>query len=68
MPTGKSLKIRQILAGQVGTTTAKLALEIASAKDKNFLRTALNMTDKYSGPDRQQKIDVLNQTLQNLAR
>jgi tetratricopeptide (TPR) repeat protein len=52
---------------KVGTTTAKIGTRNSVSQAREFLRTALNMADKYSGPDRQQIIDVLNQTLQNLA-
>jgi hypothetical protein len=52
---------------KVGTTTAKIGTRDSVSQAREFLRTALNMADNYSGPDRQQIMDVLNQTLQNLA-
>ena len=51
---------------KIGTTTAKMGAQDSLGQAQEFLRTALNLADKYSGPDRQQLIDTLNWTLQNL--
>jgi tetratricopeptide (TPR) repeat protein len=51
----------------VGTAKAMIAGNDNIAQAQDFLRTALNLADKYSGPDRQQLIDRLNKALQNLA-
>ena len=51
---------------KVGTITAKIGVTIAFAKAQDLLHNALNVADKYSGSDRQQLIDALNQALQQL--
>ena len=51
---------------RIGRTTAKMEAQDSLSQGKEFLRTALKLADKYPGPNRQQLIDVLNQTLQNL--
>src|SRR5258707_6721973 len=51
---------------KVGTTTAKMGTHDSLGQAREFLRTALNLADKYSGPDRQQLIDSLSRAFQKL--
>jgi hypothetical protein len=51
---------------KVGTTTAKMSGDDSVGKAQESLRTALELAEKYSGQDRQQLIDDLNQDLQKL--
>lgn len=51
---------------KVGTTTAKMGAHDSLSQAQESLRTALNLADEYSGPDRQQLIDNVNLALENL--
>jgi tetratricopeptide (TPR) repeat protein len=50
----------------IGTTTARIGAQDSLRQAQASLRTALNLADKYAGPDRQEIIDELNQALQDL--
>jgi hypothetical protein len=49
---------------KVATTMAKIGGEDGGFRAQKIVQEALNLTDKYSGNDRQQLIDALNQALQ----
>ena len=51
---------------RTGVTTAIVGTHDSLGEAQDFLRTALKLTDKYYGPDRQQLVDDLNGALQNL--
>jgi class 3 adenylate cyclase/tRNA A-37 threonylcarbamoyl transferase component Bud32/tetratricopeptide (TPR) repeat protein len=51
---------------KVGTTTTKMGGKDNVTQAQELLRTGLSLADKYSGMDRQQLIDALNQALQQL--
>jgi len=50
----------------VGTTTAKIKAPDSLSQAQEFLLTALNLAEKFLGPDKQQLIDSLNRVLQSL--
>ena len=51
---------------KVGTTTAEIGGKHNVTQAQGFLRAGLALVDKYSGLDRQQLVDALNQALQQL--
>ncbi|MBV8278996.1 MAG: hypothetical protein JO170_27555, partial [Verrucomicrobia bacterium] len=51
---------------KVGTTIAKIDADDNLNQAQELFRTALNLADQYSGPDRQQLIDNLTDALQKL--
>jgi tetratricopeptide (TPR) repeat protein len=52
---------------KLGKTTAKIGGKDNVTRGEEILRKALDVADKYSGSDKQQLIDALNQALQQLA-
>jgi hypothetical protein len=52
---------------QVGATAATIGGNDNVARAQEFLRTAMGLALMYSGRDREQLINALSQTLQNLA-
>jgi tetratricopeptide (TPR) repeat protein len=53
---------------QVGATAAKIGGNDNITRAQELLRTALGLALMYSGPDREQLINVLSGSLQNLAQ
>jgi hypothetical protein len=51
---------------KVGTITAKIGGNSNVTQAEDLLRTGLNLAELYTGPDRQNLIDGLNQALRNL--
>jgi hypothetical protein len=51
---------------KLGTTTANIGGNDNVTQAQEFLRTALNLAELYTGPDRQKLIDGLNLVLRNL--
>jgi tetratricopeptide (TPR) repeat protein len=51
---------------KIGTLTAKIGGNDSVMQAQEFLQTALNLAELYSGPDRQKLIDGLNLALPNL--
>ena len=52
---------------QVGATAAKIGGNDNAARAQEFFRTALGLALMYSGRDREQLINALSHSLQNLA-
>jgi tetratricopeptide (TPR) repeat protein/energy-coupling factor transporter ATP-binding protein EcfA2 len=48
---------------KVGTITAKIGNDVTMPQAREFFREALNVAEKYTGPDRQHLVDTLNQAL-----